>query len=539
MVNVKDILQDKDTNDSCFSGNYDSIVSRLLSKCGDSRNADNQHGLVCDVTAQETKTKRIKEELVRCIWYGRHYKKKPLLTEDGSRLEIISPGGWNVEGGPDFHHAEILFSNGGIKKGDVEIHVYASDWNRHGHNMQETYNNVCLHVSMWNERKDAFVYSKDGHSIPQLVLNKYLDADLDELFDTIDIREYPESIKTNTGPCRKSILIGGLNSNRLEAFLDYAGDKRILSKAKRFRGIADNGTFEQALYEAIMEALGYKNNKTQFLELAKRVTFNDVQEIVPVDLENSEQIVYIQSLLLGMAGLLPSQLQKQPDKPDDETVNYIKRIEGVWESAICTRLKNKPMDGKLWKFSNTRPSNFPTRRLAAMGHITAKSLSNGGLLKLIIAVFERAGSCNDNKKQFDIIAKGIGNVFLDIFDDYWSYHYTFNGKRSSKAERLIGKERTSAILINIIIPILLISARKSDNIGLEEMLHLVFKMHPRLPANNITKFMTTRIFGDASEANKMICNVRRQQGLHQIFKDFCDSDNFLCDKCALYFWLNS
>ncbi|MGR3178821.1 MAG: DUF2851 family protein [Candidatus Anammoxibacter sp.] len=537
MVNVKDILQNKDINDNCFSGNYDSIVNHLLSKRSDNRNVNDQHGMVCDGTAQETKTKRIKEELVRCIWYGQHYK-KPLFTEDGSQLEIISPGGWNVEGGPDFHHSEILFSNGGIKKGDVEVHVYASDWNRHGHNLQETYNNVCLHVAMWNDRKDAFVYSKDGHSIPQLALNKYLDADLDELFDTIDIKEYPESIETNSGPCRKSISTSELNKDRIGVFLDYAGDERIVSKAKRFRELVDKGTFEQALYEAIMEALGYKNNKTQFLELAKIITFNEVQEIVPVDLEDIEKTVYIQSLFLGMAGLLPSQLQKNPDRPDDETINYIKRIEAIWESAICTRLNKKPMDGKSWKFSNTRPSNFPTRRLAAMGHIMSKSLSNGGLLKLIIAVFGKAESCIDNKKQFDIITKGIESVFLDIFDDYWSYYYTFNGKRSSKAERLIGKERTSDILINIIIPILLIDARKSDNINLEKMLHLVFKMYPRLSANNITKFMTTRIFGDEREANKIIHNVRRQQGLHQIFKDFCDSDNFLCDKCALYLMFN-
>ena len=516
MVNVNDILQHRGINDNCFSSSYDSIVNHFVSKYSDNRSRDGQPGMVCDAASQETKTKRIKEELVRCVWYGQHYKKKPLFTEDDSQLEVISPGGWNVEGGPDFHHSEILFSNGGIKKGDVEVHVYASDWNRHGHHLQETYNNVCLHVAMWNERNEAFVYSKDGHSIPQLVLNKYLDADLDELFDTIDIKEYPENIETNSGPCRESISISELNRDRIGTFLDYAGDERIASKSNRFRELVDNGTFEQALYEAIMEALGYKSNKTQFLELAKLITFNEMQEIVPVDLGSSEKTVYIQAVYMGMAGLLPSQLQKKPDKPDDKTVNYIKKIENIWGSEICDRLNKNSMDGKSWKFSNTRPSNFPTRRLAAMGQIMAKSLSNGGLLKLIIAVFEKAESCRDSKKQFDIIAKGIESVFLDIFDDYWSYYYTFNGKRSSKAERLIGKERTSDILINIVIPILLINARKSDNIGLEKMLHLVFRKYPRLSSNNITKFMTTRIFGDEKEANKIIYNVRRQQGVASV-----------------------
>lgn len=43
--------------------------------------------------------KLIKEELVRCIWFGQHIEKKNLRTDDGLRLEILSPGWWNNEEG--------------------------------------------------------------------------------------------------------------------------------------------------------------------------------------------------------------------------------------------------------------------------------------------------------------------------------------------------------------------------------------------------------------------------------------------------------
>src|SRR3990167_5953722 len=76
------------------------------------------------------KGRRIKEQLVKCIWSGQFMKKRNLYTEDGARIEILSPGHWNVEEGPDFKGAEILLEEKGVAKGDVEIHVFADDWKR-------------------------------------------------------------------------------------------------------------------------------------------------------------------------------------------------------------------------------------------------------------------------------------------------------------------------------------------------------------------------------------------------------------------------
>ena len=66
-------------------------------------------------------------------------------------------------------------------------------------------------------------------------------------------------------------------------FLDYAGDERILQKAKRYEKWVEKSPFEQTLYEAIMESLGYKNNKAPFLTLASRMPLEAIRYLVPED----------------------------------------------------------------------------------------------------------------------------------------------------------------------------------------------------------------------------------------------------------------
>ena len=534
-MDIDDILLEKSVNDDVFSPNYTSVVTRLLSSDHRSNVSDSRDDIICDSHIQETGTKKIKEDLVRCIWYGGHYDGKNLYTEDGVRLEVITPGGWNVESGPDFHHCEILFADGGLKKGEVEVHVYGADWNRHGHHLQKSYNNVCLHVAMWNDKGDEFVYNEAERTVPQLILNKYLKADIDELFETININDYPESVKRNEAPCRKGFSEKGINRDKIGSFLDLAGDERITIKAGAFGKTVDKSTFEQTLYESIMEALGYKNNREQFLRLSDILRYDDIKSVIPLDLESKELVLHAQAAFLGMAGLLPSQLgKKQKNRPDGETENYIKRLESVWSSDIVSALRSSPMDGNLWQFSKTRPANFPVRRLAAMGHLIAVALKNDGLIKYFLAVFERAESAEGEKKRFGEINKGLEYLFLQITDDYWSYYYSFNGKRLARPERLIGKDRTLAILINVLIPIFLIYARRDSNVELEKKLHLLFRRYPRQASNNVTRFMIDMIFENEKEANKIINSVRRQMGLHQVFRDFCDSDNYLCNRCPLY-----
>ncbi|WKZ20077.1 MAG: DUF2851 family protein [Candidatus Jettenia sp. CY-1] len=508
---------------NCFSYTYRQLISSLHNNV----NVDiNNHSSLLVLEGTE---KLIKEELVRCIWFGQHIKKDKLYTDDGLRLEVLSPGWWNSEGGPDFKHAEILLEGKGLVKGNIEIHVFASDWTGHQHNKQETYNSICLHVAMWNDNEGKHIKNSLGQTIPQLTLSQYLDAELNDIIDIIDIESYVKGGKVNPGHCHREIEKQKIDEQWIGRFLDYAGDERILQKAKRYEAWLEKKPFEQTIYEAIMESLGYKENKEPFLMLATLISLEDFRSLIPDDLTIQTKKLYTQSLLLGMAGLLPHQRNVERSY-NEETTKYINDIEGTW-NAIQVKIDKVSMIKKDWTYAKIRPANFPERRIAAIANILSECAPNG-IFQRILWIFQTKE--DSTEKHINTLIHDIQSLFLDIHDPYWSYHYTLGGIRLKNPQKLLGKERTSNIFINVIIPILLIYARKHNDAKLEKVLHLLYRNYPPLPITSVIRFMENRILGQSKVSKKIINSIRRQQGLYQIFKDFCENDNTSCNKCILY-----
>ena len=480
--------------------------------------------------------KKIKEQLVKCIWSEQLFKKDKLYTEDGLRMEVISSGLWNMEEGPDFKDAEILLEGKGVVKGDIEIHVCSGDWVRHGHSKQKEYEGVCLHVFMWNDRKNKYIKLKN-RLIPQLELYNYLEYKLDKLADMIDIENYPHTGSANAGPCQKRLSTISLDDKWIGYFLDYAGDERILIKAGRLGRRLSTQTFEQVLYEAIMESLGYKNNKEQFKHLGTIVSVNDIKRLIPSDVSIKERSRKIQALLFGMSGFLPSQISRYTSAKDKYSLEYISDVEQIW-SVIKNDIENKPMDGELWSFKYSRPGNYPTRRIAAISRLLAENFETG-VFRIILKSFEKIDGNKSGTDQIKAIIRNTESIFLELYDEYWSHYYTFGGKRLKNKGRLIGKERSSVIFINIVIPVLLAYARKMNDMVLEERLFKAYKLHSKLSPNNVTRFMNYRILGKDTQKRNVVNTARRQQGLLQIFKDFCESDDIACKRCVLLLSINA
>ncbi|GAX59257.1 lipoprotein [Candidatus Scalindua japonica] len=518
------MIENKDYSDSFCVPRYRELVRRYCS--------------VKEVGSLKysVKGKKVKEQLVNCIWSEQLIKKDNLFTTDGLRVEIISSGIWNLEAGPDFKDAEILLEGKGTVKGDVEIHVCSGDWARHGHSQQKEYDNVCLHVFMWNDRKEEYL-SINNRLVPQLELYDYLEYELDKLADMIDIEDYPHTGSANAGPCRKRLNAILHGDNWIGQFLDFAGDERILAKTDRIVTQQKSKTYEQVLYEAIMESLGYKNNKEQFLRLAALVTINEIKRLIPSDVSVDEKSRRIQALLLGVSGLLPSQRSKYTSVKDEHTLEYITDIEQIW-SNIRNDINCEKMDGESWKFKYSRPGNYPTRRIAAISRLLAEN-SETGIFRVIVNTFEKADTIGNEVAGIKTVIKDTESVFLELYDDHWSYYSTFGGIRLKKKQRLVGRERAAVIFINITIPVLLAYARKKNDSALEEKLFKAYKQHAKLSPNNITKFMNYRILGKNYKEVSIVNSARRQQGLLQIFKDFCESDDIACERCVLMQSINS
>ncbi|MBM4053542.1 MAG: DUF2851 family protein [Planctomycetes bacterium] len=511
--------------ESFSKNNFSAAYRNIVAMCSADTHYENNSFIL------EGTEKLIKEELVRCIWFGQHVEKENVRTDDGRRIEILSPGWWNNEEGPDFKHAEFLLEGKGLIRGNVEIHVFASDWIHHKHEKQKTYDTVSLHVVMWNDLKGKCVKNSTGETIPQLTLSNYLEAELDDIIETIDVGSYISDKQVNPGHCNLEREKHKITEQWIGSFLDYAGDERILQKAKKYEKWVENKPFEQALYEAIMESLGYKNNKKPFLMLASLVPVETIRSFVPEDASAQEKKIILQSLLLGMAGLL-TQREEAAKEYDAETLHYFHLIASAW-STIQKKINLLPLSRENWSYTGIRPANFPERRIVAIAGILAEHLTQG-IFRHILRIFQKTDATKRNTKLFKSFVPDIMSLFLETHDAYWSYHYTLGGKKLSKPQKLLGKERASTIFVNVIIPIMLVYARKHSDTALEERLHHIYRNYTPHPPTSVSKFMGTRMFGTTKVSNKVVNSARRQQGLYQLFKDFCENDTVSCNKCALY-----
>ena len=106
------------------------------------------------------------ERLLHYVWQYKLYASPEQTTTEGGVFTILDPGIHNTDAGPDFFNAKLK-CNETVWVGNIEIHMRASDWLRHGHHTDKAYDSVILHVV---EQADAIIYRTNGEVIPQVEL---------------------------------------------------------------------------------------------------------------------------------------------------------------------------------------------------------------------------------------------------------------------------------------------------------------------------------------------------------------------------------
>lgn len=470
--------------------------------------------------------KRIAEKLVQSIWLDQRLRRDKLITSGGEKVEVFSPGKWNSEPGPDFVQSAVRISSAEVLRGDIEVHVLASDWFAHHHHQDKSYDNVILHVIMWDdlETKKKLVNSA-GKEIPQLPLYHVLDTELTTISSQIKPSNYPFASPTSQGSCHPVIITKELSS--VGALLDLAGDARIVSKANRFETELSQGDYNQVIYQGIMEALGYKRNKEQLLLLARRLSLEEIRELWS-STKPSLRSITLQGLLFGVAGLLPSQLGI-PFPPQASQDRYIRELEESWEKLKDSH-KNKVLPRDIWR-RGMRPANFPARRIAGICSFLLQIFPLTPLHKLL-TIFCTPG-ISAEEAPFQEINRELKALLGFVEEEgYWNWHYTFAGKKLKKPIRLIGPGRAATIVVNVIIPVLLLYARKKRHKQLEQLLARFYHWYPKLPSNNLLRFMQHKLFADDPRLKRIVNSGRRQQGLLQIYKDWCSQEEGICQRCG-------
>ena len=452
--------------------------------------------------------KNIDEHFVQTVWDEQRFINFDLKSIDGRSIQVLKPGFWNSDEGPDFVNAEVLI-DGDLHAGDVEIHTNSSGWYNHKHHLDPRYNRVILHVVYLNDDINLRTRLQNGKRIPTLEILNRLDAPIGDLFD-----ERKESQEAFTNDCR--VTGKTLKIERVQTVFDDLGKERLKEKADVMRNQIVGVDFEHLLYQGIMEALGYTKNSKPFRELAQRVPLSEL-------LGKSDEL--IQAILFGVAGLLPSQSQQEIEW-DGEDKRFIERLELTWESTEQHKNPTR-MTAEQWHFAKMRPANYPSRRIPAIAQIISRCQDN--LMMDFLPLIE--GAATANQRALVGIRRRLQERLTPAPSGYWENHSHFGKGIPQRGAALIGADRANDIIVNKLLPITLLWAEQSQSPKLTEAVQRLYDKYPKLQENRTTRRIEAQIFSQEQPIKLISPSAKKQQGAIYLNNNFCSSQ--LCDLCPI------
>jgi hypothetical protein len=432
------------------------------------------------------------EALLQNIWHHQRLLRDELKLTDGRTVRVLHPGFWNHGAGPDFRGAVLQFGTEPPVTGDVEIDLQASGWKAHAHDRNPNFKNVRLHV-LWES-------TAGEKSLPTLVLKPFLDAPLVELalwLTTDAAQKYPEGLLGQcAGPLRD------LSLTQLEQLLNEAALVRFERKAADLNARARQCGWEQALWEGMLRALGYKQNvwpMQRVGELRGRL--------------GKTSLISAQARLLGVSGLLPNDLTRQQRSAD----TYLRTVWDHWwreRDAFSDCVLPKT----LWKLNGLRPANHPHRRLALAAHWAGDA-----------KLFKRIDQWFTATQPDNAMDESLLKCLQPDADEFWSRHWTLRSAAMAKSQPLLGATRATDLAINVILPWLWLRAREGGNAKLQAEAERRYFAWPAAEDNAVLRLARDRLLGGRRDVK--LANAAMQQGLLQVVSDFCHHSNALCADC--------
>ena len=432
---------------------------------------------------------QIPESLLVKLWREKASREKYLRSGDGRRFKVLYPGRTGTTAGPDFRDAVLEEEGVGLVRGDVEVHIRQRDWDAHGHGKDPRYNGVVLHVVGGMSTGPTTLRS--GNRVPVLSLEPLLQG-----------RTSPGGEPSLWSLLKTHGYTPPGNPRELGVLLDEAGDSRFLGKSDSFLAFLKEEDHEQVLYAALMEALGYSQNREPFLELAYRVPYRHLEKTA-LKSPAGEKTEAIQKTLLTAAGFLPSSSNR------------------------------RAMDQGQWHLFRVRPQNHPRQRIMGFAHVLdifLPSLSEGGpesgankgLVEGMAGLVRTGPDTSQKDNRWKALESGLMGT--------WPSHTGENsGDSAKRGPAPIGKGRARDIAVNCVLPFIHAKARLHDDTRLAQLAMEVYRSFPSLQENELTREMRQQLLsplfvgndgkpggdGDRThiEWKRTAGNARRQQGL--------------------------
>jgi len=358
----------------------------------------------------------LSEAFLHYLWRFRLLQ-SPLHCVTGEPVQIIHPGEYNGDGGPDFINARIRIG-GTLWAGCVEIHLRASDWFRHGHQTDPAYNNVILHVV---DRCDKAVAGPGNQPIPCLeICGKYPSRLLATYQALLGARHWI--------PCQN--MLAGAELSLFRLWAPALVFEKLYARALTLRRWmhASEHSWDELAYQMVASAFGNQINAQPFELLARATPYRILRR-------HRDQVHVLESLLFGQAGLLDPSCRE----------NYPSELLR-WYHFYRDKYGLNPIEQGIWKFLRLRPPNFPTIRISQLADLIHRNESFHEQL------------------ENNLSLKSWNGLFQATASLYWDSHYTFERVSAESIKRL-GQNAVHLILINGVVPLLFFKGIEQERPG--------------------------------------------------------------------------
>jgi hypothetical protein len=353
------------------------------------------------------------EKLLHFIWKHQYFNRQSLATVQGDPLEIIQPGTLNHNQGPDFSEGRVRLGDT-TWAGNIELHVLASDWNRHHHDADPNYRNIILHVVWINDAQQ-----RQGPDIPLLELQPRISK-----FLLLQYREMMNQVQFI--PCEKQL--NQIDELTLVNWKERMLVERLERKAARVINLLQqtNYHWEQTLWWMLAKNFGGKINGEAFEKLARSIPLN-------VLARHKSQLHQLEAILFGQAGLL--------DRDFSEPYPNMLRK----EYKFLMKKYKLPQPLIAFQYLRMRPINFPSVKLAQLA-----------------VLIQQSSHLFSKIRDADHLVEIISMLEVTA-NDYWHYHYRFDEPGTYHVKKL-GRDMIDNLMINTIIPLLFAFAKHVNQV---------------------------------------------------------------------------
>jgi len=408
------------------------------------------------------------EDFLHFIWKYGLFERSGMITDTGESVQIITLGEHNTNAGPDFLNSRIRIGQT-TWAGNVEIHLYSTDWTYHRHYADKAYDNVILHVV---HRYNGSVTRTGGEVIPSVELR----------FDPALFENY-RLLQQHQGwlPCQNKLK----KVDRLifDLWLNSLVIERLQQKTQYITGLLDQlkNSWEETFYILLARTFGFGLNATPFEMLTRSVPWRYL-------LRHRNHIFQLEALLMGQAGFLDE---------DRLYADYYLKLRQEY-LHLKHKYNLRPVERHLWKFLRLRPMNFPTIRIAQFAALLNK---NDRLLSQVVD----SPQLNGLHACFDVQAS-----------PFWDSHYSFDSASPLRKKKL-GNDAFNLIIINAVVPFLFLYGRMNGREDLKER---------ALDWLDLTPPEKNRITRRWSQYGIALNSAFSSQGLMQLTRSYCS-----CKRC--------